>query len=153
MKIFRQNTYSQKPGYNRRGFLTSPFLASDETLDEAIENSSKAKDVWKGKKSLANLVFLAESGINGVIAKKEKRNREQLKNILDKEQGLRQRLFREKVPADIAQKGRVSGVVQKDHKGSWRIISYKKAQPEFWDAHYKTKSDAEAALGAYHANK
>lgn len=66
---------------------------------------------------------------------------------------LRSKLFREKVPADIAKKGKEEGVIQKDNKGCWRIISYKKSQPEFWDAHYKTKSDAEAALGAYHANK
>lgn len=66
---------------------------------------------------------------------------------------LRTKIFREKVPSSIAKKGRVDGVVQKDDKGSWRIISYKTNPPEFWDAHYNSKADAESALGAYHANK
>ena len=60
---------------------------------------------------------------------------------------------REKVPSDIAKEGKKSGVVQKDKNGKWRIISYKTNPPEFWDAHYDTKEDAEKALDAYHANK
>lgn len=60
---------------------------------------------------------------------------------------------REKVPSDIAKKGRKSGVVQKDRKGVWRIISYKTNPPEFWNAHYDTKKSAEKALSAYHANR
>ena len=60
---------------------------------------------------------------------------------------------REKVPSDIAKKGRESGVVQKDRSGEWRIISYKTNPPEFWNAHYDSKKDAEDALSAYHANK
>ena len=66
---------------------------------------------------------------------------------------LRLKTFREKVPEDIAKEGKKSGVIQKDKHGSWRIISYKQSQPEFWDTHYDSKADAEAALGAYHANK
>ena len=66
---------------------------------------------------------------------------------------LRQKLFRDKVPSDIAKEGKISGVVQRDKSGDWRIISYKTNPPEFWDAHYKSKADAESALGAYHANK
>ena len=60
---------------------------------------------------------------------------------------------REKVPSDIAKEGKKSGVVQKDKNGKWRIISYKTNPPEFWDAHYDSKKDAEDALAAYHANK
>lgn len=60
---------------------------------------------------------------------------------------------RDKVPADIAKEGKKSGVIQKDKSGTWRIISYKTNPPEFWDAHYDSKSDAENALSAYHANK
>lgn len=60
---------------------------------------------------------------------------------------------REKVPSDIAKEGKKSGVVQKDKNGKWRIISYKTNPPEFWDAHYASRSDAEDALSAYHANK
>ena len=60
---------------------------------------------------------------------------------------------REKVPSDIAKEGKKSGVIQKDKKGKWRIISYKTNPPEFWNAHYDSKSDAEDALSAYHANK
>lgn len=60
---------------------------------------------------------------------------------------------REKVPSDIAKEGKKSGVIQKDKKGYWRIISYKTNPPEFWDAHYDNRDDAEKALDAYHANK
>lgn len=60
---------------------------------------------------------------------------------------------REKVPSDIAKEGKKSGVVQKDKNGDWRIISYKTNPPEFWNAHYNSKEDAEKALSAYHANK
>ena len=60
---------------------------------------------------------------------------------------------REKVPSDIAKEGRKSGVIQKDRSGKWRIISYKTSPPEFWDAHYDTREDAEKALAAYHAEK
>ena len=66
---------------------------------------------------------------------------------------LRQKAYREKVPSDIAEEGKRSGVVQKDKNGSWRIISYKTSPPEFWDAHYDSKEEAEKALAAYHANK
>lgn len=66
---------------------------------------------------------------------------------------LRQKEYREKVPSDIAAEGKKSGVVQKDKNGVWRIISYKTNPPEFWDAHYDSKEDAEKALSAYHANK
>lgn len=66
---------------------------------------------------------------------------------------LRQRIFREKVPNKTAQEGKRSGVVQKDDNGEWRIISYKTNPPEFWDAHYDSKEDAENALQAYHANR
>jgi hypothetical protein len=60
---------------------------------------------------------------------------------------------REKVPPSIAKEGLRSGVIQKDSKNRWRIISYKTNPPEFWNATYDTKSDAEDALSAYHANK
>ena len=60
---------------------------------------------------------------------------------------------REIVPRDIAQKARKEGVVQQDRNGDWRIISFKQNPPEFWDAHYDSKEDAEKALGAYHAQK
>lgn len=60
---------------------------------------------------------------------------------------------REKVPADIAKEGKKSGVVQKDKNGVWRIISYKTNPPEFWNAHYDSKKEAESALAGYHASK
>lgn len=66
---------------------------------------------------------------------------------------LRQKEYREKVPKNIAEEGKKSGVIQKDKDGIWRIISYKKNPPEFWDAHYKTRGDAEKALAAYHSRK
>ena len=60
---------------------------------------------------------------------------------------------REKVPANIAEKARKEGVVQKDSNGVWRIISLKTSPAEYWNAHYDSKEDAEKALSAYHANK
>lgn len=60
---------------------------------------------------------------------------------------------REKVPADIEEKAKNEGVIQKDSSGRWRIISLKTHPAEYWNAHYKTREDAEKALGAYHANK
>lgn len=66
---------------------------------------------------------------------------------------LQQKEYREKVPSDIAAEGKRSGVIQKDKNGSWRIISYKTNPPEFWDAHYDSKEEAEKALAAYHANR
>lgn len=60
---------------------------------------------------------------------------------------------REVVPDDIAKEGRKSGVIQKDRQGHWRIISYKTNPPEFWDAHYETREDAEKALRAYQSHK
>lgn len=60
---------------------------------------------------------------------------------------------REKVPSDIEKKAREEGVIQKDSNGVWRIISLKTHPAEYWNAHYKTKEDAERALSAYHANK
>lgn len=60
---------------------------------------------------------------------------------------------REKVPGDIAEKAKKEGVIQKDKNGSWRIISFKTSPPEYWNAHYDTKEDAEKALQAYHANR
>lgn len=57
------------------------------------------------------------------------------------------------VPKDIAEKGKKDGVVQKDEAGNWRIISYKTNPPTFWNSKYETKSNAEAALRGYQANK
>lgn len=241
MKILRCKQYSDKPkGYNCRGFLTTPIIASEDTLDKAIGEHEEVKKHWKNDKSIANLVRLGRSKINSELAKGEKKRRskgrelvsdiktkiedrefssvayghsvgdvdpdtlssekltnnalairikktENLKKNWEKrdknapwykklidypqpfqkgheaqlqedyreaeKRGLKMKTFREKVPEDIARKGKSEGVIQKDKKGSWRIISYKKSQPEFWDAHYKSKADAESALGAYHANK
>jgi uncharacterized protein YcfJ len=66
---------------------------------------------------------------------------------------LRERFYREKVPNNIAMKARKEGVVQQDSNGDWRIISFKQNPPEYWDAHYDSKEDAEKALSAYHAQK
>lgn len=59
---------------------------------------------------------------------------------------------REKVPESIAKKAKKSGVVQK-YKGSWRIVSFKTNPPEFWDAHYNSKSSAESGLRGYQSSK
>lgn len=60
---------------------------------------------------------------------------------------------REKVPPEIAKKAKEEGVVQQDSSGHWRIVSLKTSPPEYWNAKYKTKDDAEKALSAYHAQK
>lgn len=44
-----------------------------------------------------------------------------------------------------------SGCVTQDKDGNWRVINNKKGG--YWKAKYKSKSNAEAALRAYHANK
>lgn len=57
---------------------------------------------------------------------------------------------REKVPSSILEKAKKEGVVQKDGKGQWRIISIQKG--EYWNAIYESKEKAEAALRAYHSH-
>lgn len=157
MRIERQKIYSRQLGYNRVGFLTNPILAEEKTLDDAIGTAEDNKRYWKKHKSAGSLIGAIKSGINGKIAKSEKIRRkkrdEALQGVIDQATDIKEKIFREKVPEDIAEKGRQEGVIQKDRKGSWRIISYKKSSPEFWDAHYKTRKDAESALGAYHASK
>lgn len=55
---------------------------------------------------------------------------------------------RESVPEDIMSKVRSGGgVIQKDHDGVWRIINKRKGV--FWNAHYDSRSNAEAALRGY----
>ncbi len=58
---------------------------------------------------------------------------------------------REKVPQALLNKAKTDGVIQKDNKGNWRIISIKAG--EFWNARYSSKEKAEAALRGYQANK
>lgn len=67
---------------------------------------------------------------------------------------------REVVPEDIVKKVKDGGgVIQKDHKGKWRIISMKtktnkSGKPEFWNnAKFKTKTEAQDCLQAYWVNK
>jgi len=71
---------------------------------------------------------------------------------------LRKKLFskkevREKVDKETADKAKKEGVVQKKPNGKWGIISFKTNPPEWWDADYDSKENAEDALAAYHANK
>lgn len=87
------------------------------------------------------------------VNKLAKQLKDKRKKKKDKEKKDKSFSEREIVPRDIALKGKKEGVVQQDHNGDWRIISYKQNPPEFWDAHYDTKEDAEKALGAYHAQK
>lgn len=58
---------------------------------------------------------------------------------------------RDIVPDYIVQKVRNGeGVIHK-YKGYWRIVSMKTNPPTFWDAHYKSKADAMAALKNFHS--
>jgi len=58
---------------------------------------------------------------------------------------------REKVSAEMLEKAKSDGVIQKKPNGSWGIISIQAG--EWWNADYDTKENAENALKAYHANK
>ena len=60
---------------------------------------------------------------------------------------------REIVPADIAEKAKKDGVVQKRKDGKWGIISFKTKPATWWSSSYDTKKDAESALRGYWANK
>ena len=116
----------------------------------AIPGVLAAKLKKAGKTKMAGLVLSTAAlpiGEGYIAAKKG------IQAAIKKKKEAKQFSDREKVPSDIAKKGRKLGVVQKDKKGVWRIISYKTNPPEFWNAHYDTKEDAEKALGAYHANK
>jgi len=90
---------------------------------------------------------------------------EKVNKILDKSaKEMKEKQFskqvREVVPQDIVEKVKNGGgVIQKDHKGNWRIISMKtktnkSGKPEFWsNAKFKTKAQAEDCLQAYWVNK
>lgn len=113
------------------GVLAAELKKAGKTKMAGLVLSTAALPIGSG-------YIAAKKGIQATIKKKKK-----AKQFSD----------REKVPSDIAKEGKKSGVIQKDKKGYWRIISYKTNPPEFWDAHYDTRDDAEKALDAYHANK
>lgn len=115
---------------------SSKFQEAKETTQGVAKQDFKDGNYLKGLKH----------GLIGV----SKKTAESYKNGT---YGDKQFSSREKVPSDIAKEGKKSGVIQKDKNGVWRIISYKTNPPEFWDAHYDTREDAEKALDAYHANK
>ena len=58
---------------------------------------------------------------------------------------------REKVPDDILEKAKRSGVVQQDREGNWRVISLKSGS--YWPARYSSEAKAKSALAGYHASK
>lgn len=91
--------------------------------------------------------------LNKLIKKLEETDNRDNKKSKKKKRKIKSFSDREIVPRDIAQKARKEGVIQQDKNGDWRIISFKQNPPEFWDAHYDSKDDAEKALGAYHAQK
>lgn len=115
------------------GVLATKFLKAGKTKQAGLVGSIAAFPIGEG-------YVAAKKGIQVAIKKNKEAKAKQFSN-------------REKVPFDIAKEGKKSGVIQKDKKGYWRIISYKTNPPEFWDAHYDTREDAEKALDAYHANK
>lgn len=59
--------------------------------------------------------------------------------------------FREKVSAEMLEKAKTDGVVQKKPNGSWGIISIDAG--EWWTPDYESEEKAKNALEAYHANK
>lgn len=123
--------------------LKVPGVSRASKKVEDIVLPNKIKDILSDKSKEyknSNIANKIESGVNKVIDKGKSKI---LKSFSD----------REKVPAEIENKARKQGVIQKDSNGVWRIISLKTHPAEYWDAHYKTREDAEKALGAYHANK
>jgi hypothetical protein len=58
---------------------------------------------------------------------------------------------REKVSAEMLEKAKTDGVVQKKPNGSWGIISIDAG--EWWTPDYESEEKAKNALEAYHANK
>jgi hypothetical protein len=58
---------------------------------------------------------------------------------------------REKVSAEMLEKAKTDGVVQKKPNGSWGIISIEAG--EWWTPDYESEEKAKNALEAYHANK
>lgn len=120
------------PGVSKAGKKVEDVILSDKVKKILADKSKEYKN--------SNTASKVESGVNKVIDKGKSKI---LKSFSD----------REKVPANIENKARKQGVIQKDSNGVWRIISLKTHPAEYWDAHYKTREDAEKALGAYHANK
>lgn len=45
----------------------------------------------------------------------------------------------------------VSGCIQKDKQGNWRVISNRDGS--YWKAKFKSRKNAESALRGYHASK
>lgn len=120
------------PGVSKLGRKVENVVIPDK-LKKVLSTKSKE---YKNSKVASDL----ETGLNKIIDKgKEKLS----KSFSD----------REKVPVNIEKKARKEGVIQKDDKGRWRIISLKTSPAEYWNAHYKTRESAEKALAAYHANK
>lgn len=115
------------------GVLAARLLKAGKKKQAALVGSIAAFPIGEG-------YIAAKKGIQAAIKKKKEAKAKQFSD-------------REKVPSDIAKEGKKSGVIQKDKNGKWRIISYKTNPPEFWNAHYDTRKDAEKALDAYHANK
>ena len=121
--------------YTIPGVLAAKLLKTGKKKEAALVGSIAAFPIGEG-------YIAAKKGIQVAIKKNNEVKSKQ-----------KQFSSREKVPSDIAKEGKKSGVIQKDKNGVWRIISYKTNPPEFWDAHYDTREDAEKALDAYHANK
>ena len=68
-------------------------------------------------------------------------------------QGNRSPGNREIVPPSIVKKVKEGEGVIYEYNGSWRIVSMKTNPPTFWNSHYKTRENAEAALKAYQSSK
>jgi hypothetical protein len=133
---------------------TSKGTGAEEITDKII-NKSKKNELSKLGKETDKKIRKAVSGTGA---------EEKVNKILDKStKEMKEKQFskqdREVVPQDIVEKVKNGGgVIQKDHKGSWRIISMKtktnkSGKPEFWSGHYDSKKDAKAALGNYWKNK
>ena len=132
---------------------TSKGTGAEEITDKII-NKSKENELSKlGEKTDKKI----RKAVSGTEAEKKV---EKILNKSAKEMKEKQfsKQIREVVPQDIVEKVKKSGVIQKDHKGHWRIISMKtktnkSGKPEFWSGHYNSKKDARSALGNYWKNK
>ena len=116
---------------------------NDKNFSDLSNLKREFKEVSKRRRTRNAYKYISDKLNKKKDKKDEKKKKKRSKSFSD----------RDIVPRDIAIKGKKDGVIQKDQNGDWRIISYKQNPPEFWDAHYDSKEDAEKALGAYHAQK
>lgn len=145
---------AKRDGWNGDGFnLTTPLIKSYSSTVNIGDIISVGGSKFKAApQNIENLRFLSEGDKFRRLALSTSIKRESAKKSapwIFRKLGLYSE--REKVPADILEESWKSGVIQKDSKGQWRIISRQKG--EYWSQIYSSKEKAENALRAYQASR